>query len=225
MKKIQINRTSVQILFAAMTVSAVILELPLLKVAIILTTVLGGVYYCGWACSFGFIQDLGSKLGRKIGIEKRNISPNVHYTAVYMRYILGILTAVITTDLMISLMQFEVRGAFLTLLTGRVPTVAILIVISLFMLMSLKYDRVYCKYICPEGGRYGIMSLLRPFTIKRHTEVCVQCGRCDKACLMQIHVSQAGSLRSPQCINCFECMSACPVNGAMSYGYVFAKSK
>ncbi len=69
------------------------------------------------------------------------------------------------------------------------------------------------------------MSLLRPFTIKRNVDTCINCGKCDKACPMQINISKAGKLRSPQCVNCFECTSACPVNGAMEYGFVFAKNK
>ena len=74
------------------------------------------------------------------------------------------------------------------------------------------------------AGRYGIMSLLRPFTIKRNEQTCVNCGKCDKACPMQINVSKAGKLRTPQCVNCFECMSTCPVDGAMEYGFVFKRA-
>jgi len=225
MKKIQLARFFTQILFVALTVAAILNELPIFKIAIIGSAVLGGVYYCGWACSFGFLQDIGSKLGKMLGIKKRQIPKGIHQVAVYLRYVLAVATAAIASDLIFTLMQFEARGALLGFLGGRVPTTAALVSIGVFFLLSVKYDRVYCKYVCPEGGRYGLMSLLRPFSIKRNAETCVNCGKCDTACPMQINVSKADKLRSPQCVNCFECLSACPVEGAMEYGYVFAKSK
>lgn len=224
MKKIQIARLATQLLFVALTVTALLMQFPVIKLFIVLTTVLGGVFYCGWACSFGFIQDLGSKIGRKLGIGNRQIPRPIHKIAVYMRYVLAIATVAIASDFVMNLMQFEARGAFIGLLGGRIPTTAGLIAIGFFFALSIKYDRVYCKYICPEGGRYGLMSLLRPITIKRNKDICVSCGKCDKVCPMQINVSKAGKLRSPQCVNCFECMSACPVDSAMEYGFVFAKN-
>lgn len=225
MKKIQIARLATQILFVILTVTAIAAELPALKVIILLTTLTGGVFYCGWACSFGFIQDIGSKIGRKLGVGQRQVPQNIHRVAVYMRYILAVATVAITADFIMSIMQFEARGAFLGLLSGRIPAVAALASIGFFFLISIKYDRVYCRYVCPEGGRYGIMSLVRPFSIKRNDDTCVSCGKCDKACPMQIQVSKAEKLRSPQCVNCFECVGSCPVDGALEYGFVFAKNK
>ena len=201
------------------------MQFPVIKILIILTTLLGGVFYCGWTCSFGFIQDVAAKLGRRLGIKRRQIPQGIHKIAVYMRYILAVITMVITTDFVLSVLQLESRGAFLGLISGRIPSVAALIIIGFFILLSVKYDRVYCKYICPEGARYGVMSLVRPFTLQRNEDVCVNCGKCDQACLMQIQVSNAGKLRSPQCVNCFECMSACPVDGAIKYRFAFSKSQ
>lgn len=224
MKKIQIARLATQLLFVALTVTALLMQFPVIKLIIVSTIVLGGVFYCGWACPFGFAQDIGSRLGKKLGIKSRQIPEGIHKVAVYLRYVLAVATIAITADFVMSLMGLEARGAFLGLIGGRIPTAAALVSVGFFFVLSIKYDRVYCKYVCPEGGRYGIMSLLRPFTIKRNEQTCVNCGKCDKACPMQINVSKAGKLRSPQCVNCFECMSTCPVDGAMEYGFVFKRA-
>jgi len=224
MKKIQIARLVTQLLFVALTVTAMFMPSSAIRAFIVLTTVLGGVFYCGWACSFGFIQDMGAKIGKKLGIKNRKIPKSIHKVAVYVRYILAIAMVAIASDFIMSLMALEARGAFLGLIGGRVPTTAALLSIGFFFILSIKYDRVYCRYICPQGGLYGVMSLVRPFTIKRNDDVCVNCGKCDRACPIQINVSKMDKLRSPQCVNCFECMSTCPVDGAMEYGIVFAKS-
>jgi len=225
MKKIQKVRLATQVLFAGLTITAIAMDLPVLKILILLTTILGGIFYCGWACSFGFIQDMASKLGRKLGIKQRQLPESVHKVAVYMRYILAVLTMALATEFVMDLMQFEARGAFLALISGRIPTMGVLVVIGFFMILSMKYDRVYCRYICPEGARYGILSLVRPFTLKRNENTCIGCGKCDRACPMQIKISKSEKLRSPQCVNCFECVSSCPVDGALDYGYVFSKNR
>jgi len=224
MKKIQIARLATQLLFVALTVTALLMQLSVIKALIVLTTVLCGVFYCGWACPFGFIQDIGLRIGKKLGIKNRKIATSVHKVAVYMRYVLAIATLVFMSEFVMNLMGLEARGAFIGLISGRIPTVAALLSIVFFFVLSIKYDRMYCRYICPEGGRYGVMSLVRPFTIKRNDDVCVNCGKCDRACPMQIAISKADKLRSPQCVNCFECMGACPVDGAMEYGVVFARN-
>ena len=225
MKKIQIARLATQVLFTGLTVAAVLNDFAPLKIIILLTTVLGGVFYCGWACSFGFLQDIGSKIGQSLGIKKRQLPKGAHKVLVYLRYVLAVATAAITSDLIFTLMQFEARGALLGFLGGRVPVTAGLVSIGVFFLLSIKYDRVYCKYLCPQGAIYGVMSLVRPLTLIRHSDTCVNCGKCDRACPMQINVSKAENLRSPQCVNCFKCVNACPVEGAMEYGFVFAKSQ
>ncbi len=68
MKKIQIARLTTQILFLALTITAVLMEFSTIKIVIVLTTVLGGVFYCGWACPFGFIQDIGSRIGKNLAL-------------------------------------------------------------------------------------------------------------------------------------------------------------
>lgn len=224
MKHIQKIRVAVQVLFLILTITALMMELSFIKILILLSTVVGGVYYCGWACSFGFIQDLGSKLGRRLDIKNRKLPANIHKVAVYMRYLLGVMVIFVASDAMMLMMGYEPRGGFLGLISGRIPSIGILIVIGFFILLSIKYDRVYCRYLCPEGARYGVMSLVRLFTVKRDSDKCVNCGKCDRACPMQIKVSRVEKMRSPQCVNCFECISACPIEGALTYGISFKKN-
>ena len=79
-----------------------------------------------------------------------------------------------------------------------------------FSILSLFINRPYCRWFCPQGAIYGVMSFLRIFTIKRDSNTCVQCKQCDRACPMGIQVSTSTDVLNPQCIDCFQCISSCP---------------
>ncbi len=224
MKKIQNVRTAVQILSVVLTATAILMKWPLFKLAILLTTLFGGVFYCGWICPFGFIQDIGIKLGRNLGIKRKKVPEQIHQVAVYARYLLLAMVALLTSDLLMQAFQYEPRGALLGLLSGSGPSLIAAGVIVFFFILSLKYDRFYCRYMCLEGARYGLVSMVRPFTILRHDDTCIQCGKCSAACPMQIAVDKVHNLRSPQCVNCYACISACPVDGALEYGLGLKKN-
>jgi len=52
-------------------------------------------------------------------------------------------------------------------------------------------------------------------------DVCIRCGKCSRACPMNLEVMNAksGRVTSAECINCNECVTACPVQGAIHTGY------
>ncbi len=64
------------------------------------------------------------------------------------------------------------------------------------------------------------MSAARPITILRNEETCVSCGKCNKVCPMNVDVASHDEVRSLQCINCMECVIACPVENTLKIGPV-----
>lgn len=183
-------------------------------------TLIGGAFYCGWLCPFGFLQDLSAFMGRKLGIKKRQMPRSIHKMMVYSRYILAGAVLFWTADVLFTLISYEPRGAFLGVLAGTLPSLAVMGVLLLFLGVSLFYERFFCRYFCIEGARLGALSMFRLLTLRRDPGLCVSCSKCDKACPMQIRVSTLENLRSPQCVNCMTCISACPVNGALRYGVI-----
>jgi uncharacterized protein with FMN-binding domain/ferredoxin len=181
-------------------------------------TILSGAFYCGWICPFGFLQDLFSKIGSWIGIKKRKTPKSIQKFLMFSRYILALLVLLISVDLIFTVLSFDPRANFENMLLGNVVTVSCLVVIFCFEIISLFFDRPFCNYLCVQGAKYGFFSILRPITIKRNDSKCVGCKKCDKVCPMNIEVSKCGDLRSPQCINCFQCISSCPVKGTLTYG-------
>ena len=83
--------------------------------------------------------------------------------------------------------------------------------------------RIFCKYLCPVGLLLRFTSAIpSPLRYKvRATETpCTECQRCNKACLMGLEpmkdITTFGEVRSPDCINCLECVSKCP-KGAIDF--------
>ena len=220
MKGIQKYRLGVQILCFILTLVGFFTHFEITMLVILGLTLLSGAFYCGWICPYGFMQDLGAKLGRLLGIKKVKMPKALQKILVFTRYIILGLVLFIASDVIFGIMSFDPRANFGSLLLRNIPSIGALAVIIFFVFVSMFFERPFCNYFCFEGAKYGLFSSLRPFTIKRESPKCVNCKKCDKVCPMNIQVSKCTQLRSPQCINCFECVSNCPVKDTLSYGKV-----
>jgi Fe-S-cluster-containing hydrogenase component 2 len=80
---------------------------------------------------------------------------------------------------------------------------------------SFFYDRFFCKYLCPMGAFLALFSKLSFLGIRRDAVTCIDCGKCDSACPMNIEVSSATTVTASECISCNECVNVCPAVGAL----------
>lgn len=223
--KVMRYRWSIQLIFIALTAATMVMDSPVMKAVILLAILLSGAVYCGWACPFGALQDFIRWLGTKAGIRKQRVPNSIHRVAVYGRYILFVALMIPALDVLLQIFSYEPRGGFIGLLAGRGAMSGAIIAILFFMAMSLIYERFYCRYLCIDGARYGMLSLLRIGTIRRRPKTCISCGKCDRACPMQINVSKVETLRSPQCISCGKCLAACPVEETLCFVSTFPVKK
>ncbi|MDC7235133.1 MAG: 4Fe-4S binding protein [Spirochaetales bacterium] len=188
------------------------------------SALLGGAFFCGWLCPFGFTQEVIGKLARLLKLPRLQLPAKVEKGLRFLRYILF---AVSMTGVGFVMFLQSPYGSYMgavNLNTSYVTTAA-WVLLGAFLALSFFVDRPFCRYVCPEGARYGIVSMARIFTIKRDEAKCVSCGKCDNKCPAQINVSKTKAVRNGQCINCFECISACPVKGTLSYGWAFGSKQ
>jgi len=218
MKKQQI-RTMVQALCLLLTVIGFFVNFAWTMGIIMLAILIGGTFYCGWICPFGTLQEFSSKVARLLKIKQRKMPKAFHRIFKYTRYIVFAVVGLSTLPIILDIMTYEPRSTFLSLLTGNLPGLLAFGVVVVFTLLSMVYERFYCNYLCYEGAKYGLIGLFRPVTIHRNAESCINCGKCDRTCSMNIEVSQFEVLRSPNCINCFKCLDACPVDNTLTYGF------
>jgi ferredoxin-type protein NapH len=66
--------------------------------------------------------------------------------------------------------------------------------------------RAWCSF-CPMGTMQRALGGGR-YQLKVDRELCIECGKCQKVCPMQLPVNEI--LDKPDCIKCARCVEACP---------------
>ena len=216
-------RLALPLIFSLMLFFGILYKSFTLVIVMMISSLLLGAFHCGWLCPFGYLQELAGKLGRKLGLPRLKVPPRIDKFLRYSRYILFALSFLGLGAIYFLGTPYSSVMAFLTGSSGTI-TLAAGILLGLFLILSLVTDRPFCRYFCIEGARYGALSMGRLFTIRRDREICVDCGACDRACPAGINISAHNSVRNGQCINCFECLAACPRDNALKYGWAFSKS-
>ena len=65
--------------------------------------------------------------------------------------------------------------------------------------------RAFCRFLCPLGALYSLLSRLALLGVKVDGERCVDCGACVRACPMDIR-----RVGDRECVHCGECIQVCP---------------
>jgi polyferredoxin len=85
-------------------------------------------------------------------------------------------------------------------------------VVGILLAILLKDNRAFCKYICPITVFLKPMSHYALLRIKCNEEKCINCGKCLKACPMEVEVNKNSRSRknATECILCQKCTKVCP---------------
>lgn len=176
--------------------------------------------FCGLLCPFGAIQEFFAKIGQRI-FKKRFIMPiKIDGPLRYLKYLVLIITVFYawkTAGLWMS--PYDPWSAYAHLPEGLgsvwEESAVGLILLVVTLIGSLLYDRFFCKYLCPMGALYGILGKASPFKIVRDELTCINCGKCNRSCPMNIDVQHSQEVKTAECINCQICVLECPKPGAL----------
>jgi len=178
--------------------------------------------FCGLICPFGTLQEFFGIIGRKI-FHKRFIMPLVIDKPLrYLKYVVLVVTIYFawkTAGLWMDpydpwAAYGHISAGYESLITEYLIGTITLIII---LVGSMLYDRFFCKYLCPMGAVYGIVSKISPSKIARDKDKCINCNLCSKSCPMNIDVAKAGKVTDAECISCQACVFSCPSAGALEY--------
>ena len=182
-----------------------------------ITILFVGVFFCGWICPFGALQDWFGWIAQKLHFPRYKLPQKLQQYVQLLRYILyGLSVINIVLFFLNSRFFFEhsvVAGAW-EWVSGSVMV--------LFLLATLFTDRPFCNYFCVKGASLGVWSVLRPIGITREEKNCAHCSKCDQICPMNIEVSSVAFVRHPNCINCMQCLTACP-KGCIKFKLIHSK--
>ena len=194
---------------------------PLLTLlAVIPVTALWGRFFCGYLCAFGGMQELAAFISRKLRIPALRITPSADRIMRKIKYgVLAVLFVLWTFSISYDFISpWSVFGQYSSYkgwsdLAGWF-TVGGQFLIAI-VILSLFVERDFCRYFCPLGGIFSIISRGRLFRVKSNGN-CLGCGKCDSECPMGVNISAesggaipGGSVKSSECIDCFRCVEKC----------------
>jgi ferredoxin len=191
----------------------------ILLVASIGITILFRRAFCGQICPLGALQGAAAGLGKFLFKRKFKLPSAVDRPLRWLKYVV-LVVLVITTWFAGSLVvrPYDPWVAFMHLSSAELWTgfwVGALILVG-SLVASLVYDRFFCKYLCPMGAMYGLVSKLGLYRVRRDETKCIDCGKCDKACPVDLEVSKGKDVTSAECLACGLCVNACPAEGALA---------
>lgn len=195
---------------------------------LLLMDALAGRFICGWLCPFGLVQDLLNKIPfpkklRKLPGEK------------FLRYLKYAILLGFVIVLPMTVLDIIGQGspwfckyicpsgtlfAGIPLIAANPPLQAVLgwlftwkfAILAVLISLSVIIFRPFCRYLCPLGAVYGCFNPIALYRFKVEESKCTKCGRCQRACPMDIPVYMKPN--STECIRCGRCKENCP-NGAI----------
>jgi len=195
-----------------------------LLIVSLLSTLILGRWFCGWACHLVALQDLCAWLLKKLHIRPRPVRSrllvwipllagiHLFLFPAFVRWKLDQETPALSNELM--------RDDFWETFPG--PLVAILtFLVCGFVIVYLLGAKGFCTYACPYGGLFGVIERFAPGRI-RVTDACKGCGHCSAICTSNVRVAKEvheyGMVVDPGCMKCLDCVSVCPED-ALYFGF------
>ena len=75
------------------------------------------------------------------------------------------------------------------------------------VLLNLLKPRFYCRFICPAGALFGVLSRFALWRIGKISDDCSYCHTCEKHC--EGGCSPTTQIRFHECVLCLNCMDDC----------------
>jgi polyferredoxin/uncharacterized protein with FMN-binding domain len=181
--------------------------------SIIPVTVLFGRFFCGWFCAFGSFNEFIYNVSRRIFKVDFRINKKVDKYLKFVKYgilLFGLVFLWNSKSTFFSSLSPWEAFAQLKEFPGMLSTYAVsFIVLLLVMTGSVFIERFFCRYLCPLGAVFTIVSKLSVFKIYKPTEKCGNCSICTSKCSMGIELGRMEKVKSGECIYCLKCIDAC----------------
>jgi len=170
--------------------------------------------FCGHVCPVGFVIARLGRLGQRLGLA-RSTPPRLEAGLRLPKY-LFLLFFLYTTFFGMGLSEVEsfLRSPYNLTADARMlqfflsPGPVAVAVLTGLAVLGLVFRGSFCRWVCPYGALLGLLAKIGPTALTRDAAGCTGCGRCRKACPMDLPIT-AGA-RPMECSGCASCVVTCP---------------
>ncbi len=155
--------------------------------------------WCGYACWTAMILDLlPFKIPKKPRIKQ--------YESI--RYIMFALSLAFVSALYLLKVQPIETIMYFAFIGGNLAYY----IAGILMAYKFQDNRAFCKYACPITVFLKPASYYALTRVKLDSSLCIQCGKCKKACPMNVDMlnNKRNRENGTECILCMECVKVCP---------------
>ncbi len=186
-----------------------------------------GRVICGFLCPFGLIQELIYKLPTK-KLKKNRLTRRLSWLKYGILAVFAIGIPAWFALRRVPLPGFckficpagTLEGAVLLLLhpandalralTGPLFAWKLSVLAGILCACVFLY-RAFCRFLCPLGALYSLMSRLALLGVRVDPARCTDCGACVRVCKLDIR-----AVGDRECVHCGDCIGVCPT-GAISF--------
>ena len=176
-----------------------------------------GRFICGWACPFGFFQELLHKIpSRKFSIPEQlrwlKFAILVLFVIIFplvlvdnfgmgkpwfCKYICP--AGTLQAGIPMLILDPDLRSIVGWLFINK------LIIALGFTGWSVVASRPFCRTTCPLGAFYALFSRYQLIKLQLNEENCTKCGACHRVCPVDIKFNEQPD--NCECVNCMRCMT------------------
>lgn len=183
---------------------------------LVLSGVIAGRVFCGWACPMGVIQDLLGRVPKLRALSRPRFGKVDRYLK-GLKYLVLVLT-VAAFFWLNERFAVPVRGhsnwslevAWVSWLTYDTASRVRVIVLLAGVFLGLALTRLWCRYLCPLGALLTIGNRISLLRLRRNAPLCANCGKYPRECRTYTTPGTA------DCVLCGDCIEGC-VKGAVGW--------
>lgn len=194
--------------------------------AIAAAGLVAGRFLCGWACPFGFVQDLLYKVPYiKFGMPAwtRFIKYGVFIGLVVLVpiFLSPAFALYFCRVCPVGTIESAIPWAVINGTTDLTHLSIRLGIVFAVIILAMGHHRFFCKVICPLGACLSFFNRFAPIFPERNSK-CIDCGVCNKVCPMETSAKGARfgvyDDRAEECITCLDCQKRCPTEAIRLWG-------
>lgn len=212
--------------FSTMLSTGTLYEPLLWALVTIVLTVFFGRFFCGFACPLGTLNQFFGWLGQRGRKQAHRIAANrLRGAQVLKYYLLAFLLACAALGTLqtgvfdpLPLLHRSINLTIAPLLDANVRLLSLqprhyasawLIgaVLLAVLGLNLLIPRFFCRFLCPLGALFGLLSRFSPWRIGKNRESCGDCHLCETHCEGACRPS--GKIVLSECVLCCNCLEGC----------------